>query len=146
MPRLILVIIKSVFYPPRASNFLTSHSVILKTDCIGAKLEKLMKPLSSQNDYAKNISMLKKDVSQLKKNVSKLKKDVAKLKVDVAQIKKDILELKTRVTALNLDLARVENKIEELGSRTALIPKLYDNVDKILGEVIDTRQERPFHT
>ena len=39
-----------------------------------------------------------------------------------------------------------DKRFDLLEERTALIPKLYDNVDKIVGEILENRQKRAFTT
>jgi hypothetical protein len=35
-------------------------------------------------------------------------------------------------------------RVEVIDDRTRFLPKLYDNVDKIMGEILENRQERVF--
>ncbi len=37
---------------------------------------------------------------------------------------------------------KLEQKIDTLNERTRSYPKLYDNVDKLVGEILENRQER----
>ena len=45
---------------------------------------------------------------------------------------------------LSIRLSRVENKVDILEERTRLLPSLYNKVDKLIGEIIENRQEREF--
>ncbi len=39
---------------------------------------------------------------------------------------------------------KLEERVNSIDERTALIPKLYNNVDKMIGEIKENRQERTF--
>lgn len=59
-----------------------------------------------------------------------------------------ILSIKVKVdrheVLLNQLMQRVFKLEEVVNERTALLPKLYDNVDKMMGEIKENRQERTF--
>ena len=44
----------------------------------------------------------------------------------------------------DLKFFSIERKLQEIDERTALIPKLYDNVDKLIGEIRNNREWRVF--
>jgi len=78
------------------------------------------------------------------KDISKLIHSVSRLERDVAIIKDDVTKLKTTVSDIKLKLWEHDKRFGVLEERTALIPKLYDSVDKLVGEILDNRQERAF--
>lgn len=56
----------------------------------------------------------------------------------------EVTKLKTRVFGLEGNTRSLERKIDGIDERTKFFPKLYDNVDKLLGEIEENRQERAF--
>jgi len=52
--------------------------------------------------------------------------------------------IKDLLTKMTIQLQSLENKIDVIDERTKSYPKLYDNVDKLLMEVVENRQERTF--
>jgi len=38
----------------------------------------------------------------------------------------------------------VEDKVDIIDKRTETYPRLYDNIDKLIGEITENRQERAF--
>ncbi|MFA6982037.1 MAG: hypothetical protein WC243_03390 [Patescibacteria group bacterium] len=41
-------------------------------------------------------------------------------------------------------IQQLMQRVEVIDDRTRFLPKLYDNVDKIMGEILENRQERVF--
>ena len=48
------------------------------------------------------------------------------------------------IATINVKLIEHDKRFEILEERTALIPKLYDNTDKLVKEILENRQERTF--
>jgi hypothetical protein len=56
------------------------------------------------------------------------------------------LSIKELLINMTRHICKLEEKIDTIDDRTKSYPKLYDNVDKIVGEIIENRQERTFIT
>ena len=63
-------------------------------------------------------------------------------RLDVVEKRLDAIE--NRLITIESRLYKVETTLKEIDERTALIPKLYDNVDKLIGEILENRQEHIF--
>ena len=85
-----------------------------------------------------------KKLDKLQKIVTTLGKHTLILKTDVSILKKDVSVLKSNVIDIRALLYVQSKRLDSIDERTALIPKLYDNVDKLMGEIIENRQERTF--
>ncbi len=64
--------------------------------------------------------------------------------MDKLSNKQLLINLTKFVTEINARLTSLENKVEMIDKRTESYPKLYDNVDKILKEIVENRHERVF--
>ncbi len=64
--------------------------------------------------------------------------------MDKLSSKQLLINLSKFVAELSIRLTSLENKVEVMTKRTESYPKLYENVDKILKEVVEHRQERAF--
>ncbi len=73
---------------------------------------------------------------------SQILKRVDKNTIKIEKMSADIEKIKIQISNIHLKLFEHDRRFEILEERTALIPKLYDNVDKILKELIEGRQER----
>lgn len=49
-----------------------------------------------------------------------------------------------RLTNLEVGHIQTQRKLDEMGETLKLIPKLYNNVDKFMGEILENRLERTF--
>ena len=63
---------------------------------------------------------------------------MSELKVDISTLKNDVAVLKGNIIEIKASLFEQNRRLDSIDERTALIPKLYDNVDKLIGEIIDS--------
>jgi chromosome segregation ATPase len=97
-------------------------------------------------------------VGKLSDKVEKLSTRVDKLHITVGKLSDKMEKLSIRLDKLSARVGKHDNALDFLmkkvlehdrrfdviEERTALIPKLYDNVDKIIGEIKENRAERSF--
>jgi len=55
-----------------------------------------------------------------------------------------LTRVENRLLNVEIKLIQMESKIDEIDKSTAYLPKLYDIVDKFMGEINESRQERTF--
>ncbi|MBI2620744.1 hypothetical protein HYW61_00770 [candidate division WWE3 bacterium] len=62
----------------------------------------------------------------------------------IEELENSVRSLENRVAAMGDRLFGLEARIDEIDKRTVFLPKLYDNTDKLMGEIKENRQERVF--
>ena len=67
-----------------------------------------------------------------------------KLEKTKTELKEDIESVKKRVSNIEVKLSTHDRRFDSIEEKVSLIPKLYDNVDKLVGEIVENRQERVF--
>ena len=86
----------------------------------------------------------KTSINEVYKITQENKKGILLNKEAIEGNKKEIQKNRKLIERNMSILFKHDQRLNNIEEKVALIPKLYDNVDKILKEVIDNRQERTF--
>ena len=112
------------------------------------------------NKHDKNFQQIDVRFDRLETRLDSLELKVDGLELKIENLDKRFrdLENKTgeifqRLTSHDNHLAelrrmiyKITEKVEEIDERTKYLPKLYDNVDKLIGEISEFRRDRVFTT
>ena len=90
--------------------------------------------LKAVRSLTTNINRIGRRINGLEKRFDSLESGFYNLEIRVGSIEK-------RFGAVLYDHTR---KLESLEERTTLLPTMYTNIDKIIGEIQENRQERTF--
>ena len=66
------------------------------------------------------------------------------LSAAVKELQSSMTVVFNRFSGIESRLYSLEKKVDAIDQRTLSYPRLYDNVDKLVGEIIENRQERAF--
>jgi hypothetical protein len=89
-------------------------------------------------------SALVRKIDILDKKICLLDKKTSLLDKKTGSMDRNIESLDKRLSFVETKLFEHDRRFEMLEERTVLIPRLYDNVDKLIKLMMDDRQERVF--
>lgn len=92
-----------------------------------------------QNSSNPSNKDLKKDINGLQNNVNNLKNGVNTLNKRVTKLEISVEKLNVTSRFLIKKVNHIETQLHQVQEQTKLIPKLYDNVDKIVKETVNNR-------
>ena len=75
---------------------------------------------------------------------SRVERILDMMQIKLETLEKEIARTNNTIADILNRLFKVEQKLEELDTRTINFPKLYDNVDAMIGEIKENREERAF--
>lgn len=90
------------------------------------------------------LETLEKELAKTNNTVNVITKELAKVTNTVSGITEELTKINNTIAGILNRLFKVEQKLEELDTRTINFPKLYDNVDAMIGEIKENREERAF--
>ena len=61
---------------------------------------------------------------------------------DIKQLKENFIKLSGSLSFIYGELFKLKQKVDEIDARTINFPQLYNNVDALVGEIKENREER----
>lgn len=90
------------------------------------------------------LETLEKELAKTNNTVNVITEELTKINNTISGITEELTRINNTIAGILNRLFKVEQKLEELDTRTINFPKLYDNVDAMIGEIKENREERAF--
>ncbi len=124
------------------SNKVLHKEILSNREGIGNLRKEVLSNRDDIGKLHKEVLSNRDDIGKLHKEVLSNRDDIGKLRNEVLLNRVEISKLIKITDKLQRDYFSMKNMMSKLDERTKFLPKLYDNVDKLVGEILVHRQER----
>ena len=83
-------------------------------------------------------------LSNVETRLTDVESSLTNVETRLTDVETRLTRVENRLLNVEIKLIQMESKIDEIDKSTAYLPKLYDIVDKFMGEINESRQERTF--